>query len=160
ASKRKNRSSEYIGDTQHPNLKNSSMKSMWLSPIAKYLFSTVPDGVFRFLGSFCLVTSIASAAASLATANETGALSFNTNGLPPRSFTSGPPLRPVVPWVQTHLRIAHVPPADWRQIQEYVRAGYQVIAVNTLEKWDHVGPRSVDYPEKVVKEADAYLRRI
>ena len=61
--------------------------------------------------------------------------------------------------MQTHLRIAHLPPADWRQIQSFVEAGYQVVAVNTLEKWDRVGPRSNDYPAQVVANADAYLRR-
>src|SRR5882724_2679921 len=79
--------------------------------------------------------------------------------LPPRTLPTGPTLRAPIPWVQTDLRIAHLPPADWRQIQEFLKAGYQVIAVNTLEKWDHVGPRSNDYPAQVVKEADAYLRR-
>src|SRR5258708_39613229 len=44
-------------------------------------------------------------------------------------------------------------------LQEFLKAGYQVVTVNTLEKWDHVGPRSNDYPAQVVKEADAYLRR-
>src|SRR5262245_40778768 len=80
--------------------------------------------------------------------------------LPPRTLPAGPPLRSPIPWVQTDLRIAHLPPADWRQIQEFARAGYQVIAVNTLEKWDHVGPRANDYPAEVVKQADNYLRRI
>src|SRR6266478_3230469 len=76
--------------------------------------------------------------------------------LPPRTLPTGPPQRPAVSWVQTDLRIAHLPPADWRQIQEFLKAGYQVIAVNTLEKWDHVGPRSNDYPAQVVKDADSY----
>ncbi len=69
-------------------------------------------------------------------------------------------MRSAVPWVQTDLRIAHLPPADWRQIEEFVKAGYQVVAVNTLEKWDHVGPRANDYPAETVKAADTYLRRI
>ena len=34
------------------------------------------------------------------------------------------------------------------------------MAVNALEKWDHVGPRSNDYPTEVVKNADTYLRHI
>jgi len=72
---------------------------------------------------------------------------------------TGPALGSPVDWVQTDLRIAHLPPADWRQIQEYFKAGYQVVAVNTLEKWDRVGPRSNDYPAQVVRDADAYLRR-
>ena len=82
-----------------------------------------------------------------------------TGGLPPRALPAGPPRRAPVDWVQTHLRVAHLPPADWRQIQSFVDAGYQVVAVNTLEKWDRVGPRSNDYPAQVVADADAYLRR-
>ena len=83
----------------------------------------------------------------------------DTKGLPPRTLPTGPALCAPIPWVQTDLLIAHLPPADWRQIQEYVKAGYQVIAVNTLAQWDRVGPRSNDYPAQVVQEADAYLRR-
>jgi len=80
--------------------------------------------------------------------------------LPPRTLPTGPPARAPIGWVHTDLRIAHLPPADWRQIEEFAKAGYEVIAVNTLEKWDHVGPRASDYPDEVVKKADAYLRRI
>ena len=83
----------------------------------------------------------------------------DTEGLPPRTLHTGPPLCAPIPWVQTELLVAHLPPADWRQIQEYVKAGYQVIAVNTLAQWDRVGPRSNDYPAQVVQEADAYLQR-
>ena len=90
-------------------------------------------------------------------------LTWRTNAaeadLAPRTLPTGPALRSPIPWVQTDLRIAHLPPADWRQIQDFLKAGYQVVSVNTLEKWDHVGPRSNDYPAQVVKEADAYLRR-
>jgi len=93
-------------------------------------------------------------------AEEAGITNPSTEGLPPRTLPIGPALCSPVDWVQTDLRIAHLPPADWRQIQEYFKAGYQVVAVNTLEKWDRVGPRAKDYPEQVVREADAYLRRI
>ena len=62
-----------------------------------------------------------------------------TEGLPPRTLPTGPAPCPPIPWVQTDLLIAHLPPADWRQIQEYVKAGYQVIAVNTLAQWDRNG---------------------
>jgi hypothetical protein len=99
------------------------------------------------------------AAAAPSAARETSVPVVDTKGLPPRTLPTGPPSRPTVPWVQTDLRIAHLPPADWRQIAAYGKAGYQVIAVNTLEKWDHVGPRSNDFPAQVAKEADAYLRR-
>jgi hypothetical protein len=90
---------------------------------------------------------------------DAGILNPSTDGLPPRSLPTGPAACSPVDWVQTELRIAHLPPADWRQIQEYFRAGYQVVAVNTLAQWDRVGPRSNDYPARIVSEADAYLRR-
>ncbi len=63
----------------------------------------------------------------------------DTEGLPPRTLPTGPAPCPPIPWVQTDLLIAHLPPADWRQIQEYVQAGYQVVAVNTLSQWDRNG---------------------
>ena len=66
-------------------------------------------------------------------AQETSVLGVDRNGLPPRTLPTGPPSCSTAPWVQTDLRIAHLPPADWRQIAEYGKAGYQVIAVNTLE---------------------------
>ncbi len=83
----------------------------------------------------------------------------STENLPPRTLPTGPPLRALIPWTHTELLIAHLPPADWRQITEYVAAGYQVIAVNTLGQWDRVGPRASDYPPQVVQAAEAYLRR-
>lgn len=87
-------------------------------------------------------------------------LVFSTNNLPPRTRPVGPALLAPPAWVQTHLRIAHLPPADWRQIGEYVRMGYQVVAVNTLAQWDRVGPQAADYPSNIVAEADRYLKRI
>lgn len=86
-------------------------------------------------------------------------IAFDRQALPPRTVPAGPALPPVVPWVRTDLLVAHLPPADWRQIDAFAREGYQVIAVNTLSQWDRVGPGAVDYDPAVVTEADAYLRR-
>ena len=68
-------------------------------------------------------------------------------------------MRPVPEWLRTHFRIGHLPPAGWRMVDEYVKAGYNVITVNALRKWDIVGPSASLYPPQEVKDADAYLRR-
>src|SRR5262245_59030638 len=96
---------------------------------------------------------------SFCSAEDFGPPNPNTEGLPPRTLPVGPAACAPIDWVQTNLRIAHLPPADWRQIQEYFKAGYNVVAVNTLAQWDRVGPRAGDYAESVVRDADAYLRR-
>ena len=86
-------------------------------------------------------------------------IAIDGQALPPRTVAAGPTLPPVVPWVRTDLLVAHLPPADWRQIDAFAREGYQVIAVNTLSQWDRVGPGAGDYDPAVVQAADAYLRR-
>ena len=111
----------------------------------------------RFVAFFLILATYGFAAQ--AGPGEAADLSFETNQLPPRTVSASPPSRLPIDWVQTDLRVAHLPPADWRQIQEFLQAGYQVIAVNTLAQWDRVGPRSNDYPAQVVREAEAYLRR-
>jgi outer membrane protein assembly factor BamB len=89
-----------------------------------------------------------------------GALSNpSTNNLPARSLPTGPALRPPVGFVQTRLRIAHLPPADWRQISSFLQKGYQVLAINTLERWDRIGPASVDYDPQTVSDAETYIRQ-
>src|SRR5438046_11963 len=60
----------------------------------------------------------------------------DTNGLPAPSLPTGPVLSPTIDWVQDNLRIAHLPPADWRQISSFLGGGYQVVAINTLLQWD------------------------
>src|SRR5579871_3473829 len=81
-------------------------------------------------------------------------------GLPPRTVMERVPPRPVPDWLRTHLRIGHLPPADWRMVDEYAKAGYNVITVNALRRWDIVGPSAALYSPKEVQAADAYLRRI
>jgi hypothetical protein len=45
-------------------------------------------------------------------------------------------------------------------VEEYAKAGYNVITVNALRRWELVGPSAPLYAEKDVQEADAYLRRL
>lgn len=88
------------------------------------------------------------------------AIALNLEGLPPRTVLEPVPERPVPEWVQTNLRRVHLPPADWRQIDEFLKAGYNSIAVNTLEKWDRVGPAAAMYAPEIVEAADSYMRRL
>src|SRR5262249_44944155 len=81
----------------------------------------------------------------------------DTNSLPARSLPSGPALSSTIGWVQTNLQIAHLPPADSRQISSFLGSGYQVLTVNTLLQWDRVGPGSADYTSDVVSNANDYL---
>src|SRR4029077_367051 len=86
-------------------------------------------------------------------------ITIDTTGLPPRTVMEAVPRRPVPEWLRTHLRVGHLPPAGWRMVDEYAKAGYNVITVNALRKWDIVGPTASIYPPKEVSDADAYLRR-
>ena len=81
-------------------------------------------------------------------------------GLPPKTLIDDAPLRPVPEWVQTNLRIGHLPGAGWRMVEEYAKAGYNVITVNTLTRWDRVGPSASMYPPNIAQEADEYLKRL
>src|SRR4051812_10719988 len=78
----------------------------------------------------------------------------DTKGLPPRTVMEAVPLRPVPDWLRANLRVGHLPPAGWRMVDEYAKAGYNVITVNALNKWDVVGPSASIYTEAQVKEAD------
>jgi len=86
-------------------------------------------------------------------------ITIDTTGLPPRTVMEAVPRRPVPEWLRTHVRIGHLPPAGWRMVDDYVKAGYNVITVNALRKWDIVGPSAPLYSAEEVKAADAYLRR-
>ena len=84
----------------------------------------------------------------------------DTNGLPPRTTIAYPPARPIPQWLQTHLRIGHLPPYDERMVDEFLKAGYNVVTVNCLTHWDRVGPSASLYTDEEVKRSDAYLRKI
>ena len=63
-------------------------------------------------------------------------------------------------WLQTNLRIGHLPGYDDRMVKEFLKAGYNVVTVNCLDAWDHVGPSAVMYPADEVKRAEQYLHRV
>jgi hypothetical protein len=86
-------------------------------------------------------------------------LTIEKAGLPPRTVMERLPLRPIPDWLRTSLRVGHLPPAGWRMVDEYLKAGYNVLTVNALRKWDIVGPTAALYPAPEVHDADAYLRR-
>ncbi|MBL9123349.1 MAG: hypothetical protein JNG90_06930, partial [Planctomycetaceae bacterium] len=56
--------------------------------------------------------------------------------------------------------MGHLPGFDARMVNEYLQAGYNVVTVNCLARWDRVGPSAALYPAEVVTEAEAYLRRV
>jgi hypothetical protein len=85
---------------------------------------------------------------------------IDSAGLPPRTLIAAPPARPVPRWLQTNLRIGHLPGYDDRMVKEFLKAGYNVVTVNCLERWDRVGPSAVMYPADEAKRADEYLHRV
>jgi hypothetical protein len=84
----------------------------------------------------------------------------DVSGLPPRTTPAYPPPRPVPDWLQTHIRIGHLPPYSERMVSEFLKAGYNVVTVNCLANWDRVGPSASLYSPDEVRRADEYLRRI
>ncbi len=81
----------------------------------------------------------------------------DSTDLPPRSVAQRRPLRPIPEWLQTNLRIGHLPPAPEMAV-EYLKAGYDVVTINVLEKWDIVGPSAHLYPAQRVQAAEEYMR--
>src|SRR5437762_2324115 len=63
-----------------------------------------------------------------------GGVVMDPTGLPPRTGMELVPPRPSPDWLRTHERIGHLPPAGWRMVDEYAKAGYNVITVNALRK--------------------------
>ncbi|WP_165226484.1 ThuA domain-containing protein [Aquisphaera insulae] len=80
-------------------------------------------------------------------------------GLPPRSVMAPLPRRPVPAWLRTNLRIGHLPPGLGRMPEAFAAAGYNVITINALRKWDIVGPTASLYPAEEVRQADEYIRK-
>lgn len=83
---------------------------------------------------------------------------FDTSNLPPRSIPAALPQRPVPRWLETHLRIGHLPPGLGRMPEAYAKAGYNVIILNSLRNWELVGPSARIYDAKEVARADKYIR--
>ncbi|MEX2169788.1 MAG: beta-galactosidase trimerization domain-containing protein [Pirellulales bacterium] len=83
----------------------------------------------------------------------------NTSDLPPRSVPEYPNPRPVPTWLRTHLRVAHLPPVQWRQVEEFLNVGYNVVTANMMERWDRVGPTAHLYTAEQVNQSDQHMRR-
>jgi Beta-galactosidase trimerisation domain len=81
----------------------------------------------------------------------------DTTGLPPRSVPEARPRRAIPEWVETHKRIGHLP-GDLRMSDAFVKAGYNVVTLNVLGRWEVVGPSAGMYPAERVKEAETYMR--
>ncbi len=81
-----------------------------------------------------------------------------TEGLPPRSIPEAPSTAPVPEWVHTRLRVGHLP-GTGRMSAEFLKAGYDVVTVNVLRKWDIVGPSASLYPKEEVEAADRHMRQ-
>src|SRR5262245_6854673 len=57
---------------------------------------------------------------------EAGGIVLDKTGLPPRTVLERVPERPVPEWLRTHWRVGHLPPAGWRMVDEFTKAGYNV----------------------------------
>jgi hypothetical protein len=82
---------------------------------------------------------------------------IDTTALPARSVPESLPERPVPEWVKTHFRVGHLP-GSLPMAESFVKAAYNVVTLNTLGRWDIVGPSASIYPPERVKEAEGYLR--
>ena len=78
-------------------------------------------------------------------------------GLPPRTVASQLAPRPIPDWLQTHLRVGHLP-GSLTMGAEFVKAGYDVVTLNVLGNWEVVGPSANLYPPERVKAAEEYMR--
>ena len=79
-------------------------------------------------------------------------IKIDVANLPSRSLPEATPPRPIPRWLQTNLRIGHLPPGLGRMPEAYVKAGYNVVILNALRKWDIVGPSSGLYKPEEVKQ--------
>jgi len=87
-------------------------------------------------------------------------IKLDLRGLPERTVMERMPDRPIPEWLKTHVRIGHLPPAGWRMVEEYCKAGYNIVTVNANGAWWKVGPSADLYPEQEVKDADEYMKRL
>jgi hypothetical protein len=81
----------------------------------------------------------------------------DTAGLPPRTVAERMPPLPIPEWMQTHLRVGHLP-GSLTMGEEFVKAGYNVVTLNVLGNWEVVGPSASLYPPERVKQAGEYMR--
>ncbi len=79
-------------------------------------------------------------------------------GLPPRTLIEPATLRPVPDWVPRNTRPSHLPPPNWDEIHDHLKAGVTSLCVNMDSRWSKVGPAAYLYDPKVVEEADETMR--
>ncbi len=77
----------------------------------------------------------------------------DTSALPTRSVPESLPAGPVPDWLRTHFRVGHLP-GSLPMSEAFVNAGYNVVTLNTLGRWNIVGPSASLYPAERVKEAE------
>jgi hypothetical protein len=107
--------------------------------------------------AFITALSVLTLAASGVLADD-APIQIDVKDLPARSLPEAIPERSVPDWLKTHLRIGHLPPGLGRMPEEFAKAGYNVIILNALRKWELVGPSAELYDPKEVARADKYLR--
>lgn len=105
----------------------------------------------------CLVM-VASVGASASAATAPVPVRFSLDNLPPRSVMERMPDRPIPEWLRTNVRIGHLPGGTGRMLDEYAKAGYNVITINCTTTFIKVGPAADLYKPEEVKQADEYLR--
>src|SRR5262249_30658031 len=118
---------------------------------------------FSPIGRACSVVALLGALtpASLIAADTPGPtpIAIDLSRLPPRSLPPASPDRPIPDWLRTRWRVGHLPPGLGRVPEAFARAGYEVITINALRKWDIVGPTADLYKPDEVRQADDYLRK-
>ena len=83
----------------------------------------------------------------------------DTAGLPPKTVIEPATLRAVPEWVRSNVMPSHLPPPDWKQIEEHLEAGVSSLCTNMDSRWSKVGPTAYLYDPKVVAEADKTMQR-
>src|SRR6516162_2841243 len=109
---------------------------------------------FSPVGRACSLIALLGAltSASLVAADTPGPalIAIDLSGLPPRSLPPAPPDRPIPDWLRTRWRVGHLPSGLGRMPEAFAKAGYEVITINALRKWDIVGPTADLYrPDEV-----------
>jgi hypothetical protein len=118
-----------------------------------------PHARYRRVLEFALLQGLLASASVAADQPEPPVITIDTSGLPPRSLPPALPDRPLPGWLRNHWRVGHLPPGLGRMPEAFLKAGYEVITINALRKWDIVGPTAHLYKPDEVSKADDYLRR-
>jgi len=84
---------------------------------------------------------------------------IDMQNLPPKTVIEPATIRPVPEWVRDSVRPSHLPPPDWKQIEEHLKTGVSSLCANMDSRFCKVGPAAPLYKPEVVKEADETMRR-